>query len=72
LEISPTPSTYATASTGSEEYAAIVQAVLALTDRVGENLSTSERDSVRGHFQATARYEWMFWDMGHRQEQWPI
>jgi thiaminase/transcriptional activator TenA len=49
-----------------------VQAVLALTDRVAENLSTSERDSVLRHFQTTARYEWMFWDMGHRQQQWPI
>jgi thiaminase (transcriptional activator TenA) len=57
---------------GGEEYAAIVKAVLALTDRVGENLSTSERNSVLGHFQTTARYEWMFWDMGHRQQQWPI
>jgi thiaminase (transcriptional activator TenA) len=49
-----------------------VKAVLALTDRVGENLSTSERDSMLGNFQTTARYEWMFWDMGQRQEQWPI
>ena len=60
------------ATYGGEEYTAIVQAVLALTDRVGENLSTSERDSMLGNFQTTARYEWMFWDMGHRQEQWPI
>jgi len=60
------------ATYGGEEYAAIVKAVIALTDRVGENLSTSERDSMLGNFQTTARYEWMFWDMGHRQQQWPI
>jgi thiaminase/transcriptional activator TenA len=60
------------ATYGSEEYGTIVHAVLALTDRVDENLSTSERDSVLRHFQTTARYEWMFWDMGHRQQQWPI
>lgn len=60
------------ATYGGEEYGAIVKAVLALTDRVGENLSTSERDSMLRNFQTTARYEWMFWDMGHRQEQWPI
>ena len=24
---------------------------------------------MRGHFRATSRYEWMFWDMGYRQEQ---
>jgi thiaminase/transcriptional activator TenA len=60
------------ATYGGEDYGAIVQAVLALTDRVGENLSTSERGGVIRHFQTTARYEWMFWDMGNRQEQWPI
>jgi thiaminase/transcriptional activator TenA len=60
------------ATYGSEEYGAIVKAVLALTDRVGESLSTSERNRMLSHFQTTARYEWMFWDMGHRQEQWPI
>jgi thiaminase/transcriptional activator TenA len=59
------------ATYGGEDYGAIVRAVLALTDRVGENLSTSERDGVLRHFRTTARYEWMFWDMGHRQEQWP-
>jgi hypothetical protein len=52
------------ATYGGEEYAAIVQAALALTDRVGENLSTSERHSMLGNLQATPRYEWMFWDMG--------
>ena len=60
------------ATYGGEQYGAIVQAVLALTDRVGESLGASERDSVFRHFQTTARYEWMFWDMGYRQEQWPI
>jgi thiaminase/transcriptional activator TenA len=60
------------ATYGGEDYGSIVQAVLELTDRVGENLSPSDRDSVLNHFQTTARYEWMFWDMGHRQEQWPI
>ncbi|MEA2183069.1 MAG: hypothetical protein QOF69_2254, partial [Solirubrobacteraceae bacterium] len=23
-------------------------------------------------FTVTARYEWMFWDMGWRQETWPV
>jgi thiaminase/transcriptional activator TenA len=60
------------ATYGGEEYGAIVQEVLALTDRVGQDLSGGERDAVRRHFQTTARYEWMFWDMGHRQERWPL
>jgi thiaminase len=23
-------------------------------------------------FRATSRYEWMFWEMGYRQEPWPV
>ena len=31
----------------------------------------AERDAMRAHFTTTSRYEWMFWDMGLRQESWP-
>jgi thiaminase/transcriptional activator TenA len=55
-----------------EEFATIVRAVLALTDRLGLELSASERERVAERFVTTSRYEWMFWDMGYRQEQWPI
>jgi thiaminase/transcriptional activator TenA len=55
-----------------EEFAAVVQAVLALTDRVGEELDATQRHLVASHFIIASRYEWMFWDMGYRQEQWPI
>ena len=54
-----------------EEFAAIVRAVLDLTDRLGPELSEHERARVTDRFRTTSRYEWMFWDMGYRQEQWP-
>ena len=57
---------------GGEEFAAIVRAVLSLTDRLGPELNESERERVAERFVTTSRYEWMFWDMGYRQEQWPI
>jgi thiaminase (transcriptional activator TenA) len=57
---------------GGEEFAAIVQAVLDLTDRVGGELGPAERARMAAHFVATSRYEWMFWDMGWRQEAWPV
>jgi thiaminase/transcriptional activator TenA len=57
---------------GGEEFADIVRAVLALADRLGEGLSGEEEARVTEHFVTTARYEWMFWDMGYRQERWPI
>jgi thiaminase/transcriptional activator TenA len=55
-----------------EEFAGDVREVLAVTDELGPELSPAERDRVHRHFRATSRYEWMFWDMGYRQEAWPV
>jgi len=57
---------------GGEEFQSTVDQVLALTDRVGAELSDVELGKVREHFRTTSRYEWMFWDAGYRQETWPI
>ena len=57
---------------GGEEFAEVVRAVIALTDRLGAGLSPAMRPSVAQHFATTSRYEWMFWDMGYRRERWPI
>ncbi len=50
----------------------MVRAVLSLTDRLGSELNLAERDRAARHFAITARYEWMFWDMGYRRERWPL
>jgi thiaminase (transcriptional activator TenA) len=55
-----------------EEYAGEVREVLAVTDALGPGLGATERALVHQHFRATSRYEWMFWDMGYRQERWPV
>ncbi len=57
---------------GGEDFEAVVRAVLALTDRLGPELSAAEQDRAAHHFNITARYEWMFWDMGYRRERWPL
>jgi thiaminase/transcriptional activator TenA len=57
---------------GGEEFQAVVDAVLATTDRIGPQLSPGELELMRRHFTTTSRYEWMFWDAGHRRETWPI
>jgi thiaminase/transcriptional activator TenA len=57
---------------GGEEFQAVVDAVLTLTDRVGGELSALETERVAEHFVTTSRYEWMFWDAAFRQETWPI
>jgi thiaminase (transcriptional activator TenA) len=57
---------------GGDEFAAIVRAVLALTDEIGPQLGAAAEAKVTAHFKTTARYEWMFWDMGYRKEAWPL
>ena len=55
-----------------EEFAGEVREVLAIADDLGPGLAPAERALVGRHFRATSRYEWMFWDMGYRQERWPV
>jgi thiaminase (transcriptional activator TenA) len=55
-----------------EEFGDVVQSVLDVTDRLGPELAPAERGRVHQHFRATSRYEWMFWDMGYREESWPV
>lgn len=57
---------------GGEEFQQVVDAVLGLTDRIGEGLSPAGTERMRRHFTTTSRYEWMFWDAAHRREAWPI
>ncbi|RGD60651.1 thiaminase II [Kitasatospora xanthocidica] len=57
---------------GDEAFQSVVRRVLALTDRLGEELSAAERRKVVGHFVTTSRYEWMFWDAAWRGERWPV
>jgi thiaminase/transcriptional activator TenA len=57
---------------GGEEFAAVVRAVLALTDRLGPQLAPAEEARMHERFRTTSRYEWMFWEMGYRREAWPV
>jgi thiaminase/transcriptional activator TenA len=56
----------------SEEFGSVVRAVLACADAAAAGLGPAERDAMVRHFTTTSRYEWMFWDMGHRREAWPV
>lgn len=56
----------------SEEFGAVVRAVLACTDTLAAPLGDDDRGAMHRHFVTTSRYEWMFWDMGWRRETWPV
>lgn len=60
------------ATYASEEFGDIVRAVLGAVDTLAGDLSGEARAAMRRHALTTTRYEWMFWDMGHRQERWPV
>ena len=57
---------------GGEEFGSLVEAVLDLTDRICEDLNSSQKARVREAFVVTSRYEWMFWDAAWRLEGWPV
>ena len=57
---------------GGEDFNALVEAVLDVTDRACEDLSPYRRKKVTESFVTTSRYEWMFWDMGWTLEKWPV
>jgi thiaminase/transcriptional activator TenA len=57
---------------GGEDFGALVEAVLDLTDRVCDDLNPTQKVRVRAAFVATSRYEWMFWDAAWRMEGWPV
>ena len=56
----------------SDEFGAVVQAVLSLTNSVAETLTEADRERMAGHFMMTSRFEYMFWDMGYRQQAWEV
>ena len=60
------------ATYAAEEFGAVVRAVLAVIDTMAARLGPAERDAMKRHAVTTSRYEWMFWDMGHRRERWPV
>jgi thiaminase/transcriptional activator TenA len=60
------------ATYAAEEFGAVVRAVLEAVDAVATRLGPAEREAMRRHAVTTARYEWMFWDMGYRREPWPV
>ena len=57
---------------GGEDFNALVEAVLDVTDRACEDLNPSQRARVTEAFVTTSRYEWMFWNMGWTLEKWPV
>ena len=57
---------------GGEEFGALVEGVLDLTNRICENLNPTQKARTMDAFVTTSRYEWMFWDAAWKLEGWPV
>ncbi len=59
-------------TTGATPTKRMVEAVLGIMDESAKDEGPGARSRMVRHFVTTSRYEWMFWDMGYRQEAWPV
>lgn len=57
---------------GSPEFAEVTRWMRGLVDREATSAGPAEKDRMAEAFLTSSRYEWMFWDMAWREEQWPV
>jgi thiaminase/transcriptional activator TenA len=55
-----------------DEFAAAVREVLDVMDALAPGLGESQKRAVRHHFLMTCRFEYLFWEMGYRRQDWPV
>lgn len=57
---------------GSPEFAEVADWMRQVVDRFAKTASDIEKAQMEEVFLISSRYEWMFWDMAWREEQWPV
>ncbi len=57
---------------GSPEFAEVTRWMRALVDKEAKLAGKAEKERMSEAFLTSSRYEWMFWDMAWREEQWPV
>ena len=57
---------------GSPEFAEVAHWMREVLDQFASTASQKDRDQMEEAFLISSRYEWMFWDMAWREEQWPV
>ncbi|MBI3128325.1 MAG: thiaminase II [Candidatus Tectomicrobia bacterium] len=56
----------------SEEFGRLAAWLREILDRAAAEAGPAERERMRAHFLAGTRYEYLFWDMSWRMEEWPV
>ena len=49
-----------------------VEAWRGFVDQAAREAGPQELEAMRSAFMVSSRYEYMFWDMAYRMEQWPV
>jgi thiaminase/transcriptional activator TenA len=57
---------------GSPEFAEVTRWMRALVDQEAKQAGKREQERMIETFVTSSRYEWMFWEMAWKEEQWPI
>jgi len=56
----------------SDDFGDGVKAVINIMDNIAEELTEGQRKLLVDHFVMTSKMEYMFWDMGYIEQQWPV
>jgi thiaminase (transcriptional activator TenA) len=57
---------------GSPEFAEVTRFMRTVVDREAKVAGKAEKERMKRDFLSSSRYEWMFWEMAWREEQWPV
>lgn len=56
----------------SEEFAELARWLREMFDEAASTAGPAERERMRAHFLMGTRYEYLFWDMSWKMEEWPL
>ena len=57
---------------GSPEFAEVAHWMREIVNRCAKSAGRDEKTRMEEAFLISSRYEWMFWDMAWKEEQWPV
>ncbi|MCS7245908.1 MAG: thiaminase II [candidate division WOR-3 bacterium] len=56
----------------SKEFETVVRRVLDISENVLKKLNDEQFEMVKHHFVMTSKFEYMFWDMGYKEQSWDV
>ncbi len=56
----------------SDEYEAMATWVADLFDRITQEVTSDRVTALREAYQRSQQYEYLFWEMSYRMEEWPV